>query len=29
MIDWVADWIARGAPMLGKPTHFEERDGTF
>jgi nucleoside-diphosphate-sugar epimerase len=29
MIDWQADWIARGAPSLGKPTHFETRDGKY
>jgi hypothetical protein len=29
MIAWVADWIARGGPTLGKPTHFEVRDGKF
>ncbi len=29
MIDWVADWAARGMGSLGKPTHFEARDGTF
>jgi nucleoside-diphosphate-sugar epimerase len=29
MIDWVADWIARGRPSLGKPTHFEARDGKY
>lgn len=29
MIDWVADWIARGQPALGKPTHFETRDGKY
>lgn len=26
---WVADWIARGGVTLGKPTHFETRDGRF
>jgi hypothetical protein len=29
MLDWVADWIAAGRPVLGKPTHFETRDGAF
>jgi nucleoside-diphosphate-sugar epimerase len=29
MLDWQADWIARGAPSLGKPTHFETRDGKY
>jgi len=29
MLDWVADWIAAGRPTLGKPTHFEARDGAF
>jgi nucleoside-diphosphate-sugar epimerase len=29
MMDWVADWVARGQPSLGKPTHFETRDGKY
>ncbi|HVL56357.1 MAG TPA: NAD(P)-dependent oxidoreductase [Burkholderiaceae bacterium] len=29
MIDWVADWVARGKPSLGKATHFSTRDGKY
>ena len=29
MIDWVADWVARGGASLGKPTHFSTRDGKY
>jgi nucleoside-diphosphate-sugar epimerase len=29
MIDWIADWVRRGGASLGKPTHFEVRDGNF
>jgi nucleoside-diphosphate-sugar epimerase len=29
LIDWQADWVARGLPSLGKPTHFETRDGKY
>ena len=29
MVAWVADWVRAGRPLLGKPTHFETRDGTF
>jgi nucleoside-diphosphate-sugar epimerase len=29
LLNWVADWVMRGGPDLGKPTHFESRDGRF
>ncbi|MBL8798608.1 MAG: NAD(P)-dependent oxidoreductase [Planctomycetia bacterium] len=29
MIEWIADWVQRGGASLGKPTHFESRDGKF
>jgi hypothetical protein len=29
MIEWTADWVARGGESLGKPTHFGVRDGKF
>jgi nucleoside-diphosphate-sugar epimerase len=29
MIDWIAGWIQMGGATLGKPTHFETRDGRF
>lgn len=29
LIAWVADWVRRGGASLGKPTHFEVRDGAF
>lgn len=29
MVDWVADWVAKGGASLGKPTSFESRDGSF
>ena len=29
MLDWVADWVARSGRSLGKPTHFEVRDGAY
>ena len=29
LIEWVADWVKRGGQNLGKPTHFEVRDGKY
>ncbi len=29
LLDWVADWVARGGRSLDKPTHFEATDGRF
>jgi len=29
MIDWVADWIARGGTSLGKATHYDVRGGDY
>ena|SRR5437588_3547099 len=29
LIGWVADWIIRDRPTLGKPTHYESRHGKF
>ncbi|NUQ19692.1 MAG: epimerase, partial [Gemmatimonadaceae bacterium] len=29
MLAWVAEWTRAGRPLLGKPTHFETRDGAF
>jgi nucleoside-diphosphate-sugar epimerase len=29
MLDWTADWAARGMGSLGKPTHYEARDGKY
>ena len=29
ILDWVAEWIRDGRPLLGKPTHFETRTGAF
>lgn len=28
-VRWIADWTARGGRSLGKPTHFETRDGKY
>jgi nucleoside-diphosphate-sugar epimerase len=29
LVDWTADWVARGLPTLGKDTHYDTRDGNF
>lgn len=29
LLDWTADWVARGQRSLDKPTHFEVRDGAY
>lgn len=29
LVEWVARWVMAGGRSLGKPTHFESRDGRF
>lgn len=29
VLDWTAAWVVSGGPTLGKPTHFEVRDGQY
>lgn len=29
MVHWVADWLEQGGEILGKPTHFEVRSGSY
>ncbi len=29
MVRWTADWVRMGGETLGKPTHFQVRDGRF
>jgi nucleoside-diphosphate-sugar epimerase len=29
LVDWTAAWVERGGASLGKPTHFDARDGQF
>jgi hypothetical protein len=29
MVEWIAAWVRQGGVSLGKPTHFEARDGKY
>jgi hypothetical protein len=29
LINWVAEWVMQGGVTLGKPTQFEQREGSF
>lgn len=29
LMEWVAAWVSHGGESLGKPTHYESRDGKF
>ena len=29
MIEWTANWVGQGGESLGKPTHFQSRDGKY
>lgn len=29
MIAWISSWLLRGGSTLGKPTHFQNRDGNY
>ena len=29
MLDWIADWVSADGRDLGRPTHFESRDGRY
>jgi nucleoside-diphosphate-sugar epimerase len=29
LIEWTAEWVRASLPTLGKPTHFETRDGRY
>jgi nucleoside-diphosphate-sugar epimerase len=29
VLRWTAHWVQQGGPVLGKPTHFQTRDGDF
>jgi len=29
LVEWTSDWVESGRPLLGKPTHFENREGKY
>ena len=29
MLDYVASWVAQGGRSLGRPTHYESREGRY
>ncbi len=29
VLRWTANWVREGRPLLGRPTHFETRDGVY
>ena len=29
MLDWISDWLMANGETLGKPTHFQTRDGNY
>ncbi|MBX3747967.1 MAG: NAD-dependent epimerase/dehydratase family protein [Verrucomicrobiae bacterium] len=29
VLSWIAEWVRRGGRQIGKPTHFEVRDGRY
>ena len=29
IMSWIAQWINAGGDLLGKPTHYEVRDGKY
>jgi hypothetical protein len=29
LMSWIAEWVMAGGASLGKPTHFEARDGKY
>lgn len=29
LIGWIADWLGEDRETLGKPTHYEVRDGKY